>query len=107
MARLPLVGFFPLHFKLQPIDTGEVADRLVECVQAGAGGHLPDIGGPKVHDSAELAKAWLKARGEQRLMVPVPLFGKTAAGFRQGFNTVPSNLYGQITFSEWLEQKYS
>jgi hypothetical protein len=39
-------------------------------------------------------------------MLPLPLFGKTAAGFQQGLNTVPTNPYGRITFAEWLEQKY-
>lgn len=106
LTKLPLVAFLPFNFKFQLIDTGEAADCLVESVQAGPGGRLPDIGGPKVQRAAELAKAWLKARGRRRLMLPLPLFGKTAAGFKQGLNTVPTNPYGRITFAEWLEQKY-
>jgi uncharacterized protein YbjT (DUF2867 family) len=100
------VAFLPLNFKFQLIDTGEVADLLVERVKSGPGGHLPDVGGPKVQRAAELAKIWLKARGKRRLVLPLPLFGKTAAGFRHGFNTVPSNPVGRITFTEWLKEKY-
>lgn len=107
LSKLPLVTFLPFSFKFQLIDVGEVADRLVENVQAGPGGRLPDIGGPKVQRAAELAKIWLRARGQRRLMLPLPLFGKTAAAFKQGLNTTPSNRYGRITFSEWLNKIYS
>jgi uncharacterized protein YbjT (DUF2867 family) len=107
LTRLPLVAFLPLNFKFQPISTGEVADRLVEIVQSGPGGHLPDIAGPRVYRAAELAKAWRKARGKRRIMLPMPLFGKTAAGFKVGLNTAPGNAYGRVTFSEWLGQKYA
>lgn len=105
-TKMPLVVFLPFNFKFQLLDTGEAADCLVESVKAGPGGRLPDIGGPKVQRAAELAKIWLRARGKRRLMLPLPLFGETAAAFRQGLNTVPSNPYGRITFSEWLEQTY-
>ncbi len=107
LTKLPLVAFLPLNFKFQVIDTGEVADCLVESVQAGPNGRLADIGGPQVFTAADLAKAWLKARGKRRLMLPLPLFGKTASGFKQGLNTVPENRFGRITFSEWLNRKYS
>jgi uncharacterized protein YbjT (DUF2867 family) len=106
LTKLPLIAFVPFNLKIQPIETGEVADRMVASIEAGPGGHLPDIAGPKVQRTAELARAWLKARGRRRLMLPLPLFGKTATGFRQGLNTAPSNAYGRITFSEWLERKY-
>jgi uncharacterized protein YbjT (DUF2867 family) len=106
LTKLPLVAFLPLNFKFQLIEIGEVADCLVESVKAGPSGRLPDIGGPKVQKAGDLAKAWLRAKGKRRLVLPLPLFGKTAKGFRQGLNTVPSNPYGRITFSEWLNQKY-
>jgi uncharacterized protein YbjT (DUF2867 family) len=107
LTRLPLIAFLPVNFKFQPIETDEVADRMVESVQAGPQGRLPDIAGPKVQQASDLAKAWLKVRGRKRLILPLPLFGKTAAGFKQGFNTAPSNPYGRITFNEWLSQKYA
>lgn len=107
LTKLPLVTFLPFNFKIQPISTEEVASRLVEVVQNGPSGHLPDIAGPKVQRAAELAKTWLKASGKRRIMLPLPLFGKTAESFRKGLNTAPSNHYGQITFSEWINTKYS
>ncbi len=107
LTKLPLVTFLPFNFKIQPISTEEVANRLIEIVQNGPSGHMPDIAGPKVQRAAELAKTWLKANGKRRIMLPLPLFGKTAEGFRQGLNTAPANHYGQITFSDWINEKYS
>jgi uncharacterized protein YbjT (DUF2867 family) len=102
-----LITLVPFNFKIQPIETGEVANRLVESALAGPGGHLPDIAGPKVQRTADLARAWLKASGKRRLLLPLPLFGQVASGFKQGLNTAPQNPYGRITFSEWLNKKYS
>lgn len=107
LTKLPLITFLPFNFKIQPISTGEVADRMVEIVQMGPSGRLPDIAGPKVQRTAELAKAWLRARDKRRIMLPLPIPGETASGFRHGLNTAPSNPYGRVTFSQWLTQKYS
>ena len=105
LLRLP-VGLYPAGFKFQPIDPGEVAERIAEAVEAGPGGRLPDIAGPEVHSAEELARVWLKARGKRRLLVPLPLFGKVAAGFRAGHNCAPDSKYGRITWAEWLGRRY-
>ena len=36
----------------------------------------------------------------------LPLPGKVAAGFRQGFNTTPEGKYGQVTWADWLRRRY-
>jgi len=105
LLRFP-VGVYPAGFKFQPIDPGEVAERIVQQVEAGPGGRLPDIAGPEVRSAGELARAWLKARGKRRLLVPLPLFGKVAAGYRAGYNCAPENAYGRITWAEWLSRRY-
>src|SRR3989337_1256223 len=46
LTRFP-IGFYPAGFKFQPIDPGEVAERIVQQVEAGPGGRLPDIAGPE------------------------------------------------------------
>ena len=105
LLRFP-VAVYPAGFKFQPIDPGEVAQRMVEAVEAGPGGRLPEIAGPEVHSAEELARAWLKARGKRRLLVPLPLFGKVAAGYRAGHNCAPESEYGRITWEEWLGRRY-
>ena len=56
----------PKRFLLQPIDIGEVADRLVELALADPAGRVPDVGGPEVRTLAELARAYLGATGRRR-----------------------------------------
>lgn len=104
--RIPGLLFLPTSFKFQPIDTGEVAARMVEYAASGAFGRLPDLGGPEVLTAGEIAQAWLRARGERRLIINVPLPGKAAAGFRKGHNCVPENPQGTITWRAWLERRY-
>lgn len=105
LNRLP-VGLLPLDFQFQPIDTADAARRFVEAVKAGPGGHLPDIGGPQVFTLRELAETWLQARGMRRPLLRMPLVGKVAAGFRNGYNTVPGSPYGRITWQQYLEARY-
>jgi uncharacterized protein YbjT (DUF2867 family) len=50
----------------QLIDPGEVAEHVVASLAKGAGGRLPDIGGPQVLRLSEIARDWLKA-GRRRL----------------------------------------
>ena len=47
LARLPVV-LVPKGLSGQPIDTGEVADRMVELRSRAPAGRVPDIGGPEV-----------------------------------------------------------
>src|SRR3989442_15981513 len=53
MARLPVIPV-PPGFRFQPVDAGEVADRLVEIALGTPGGLVSDIAGPRVYGMAEL-----------------------------------------------------
>ena len=105
LLRFP-VGAVPGAFKFQTIDTGEVADRMLELITAGPSGHVDDIGGPAVLEAGDMARSWTTAMGRRRLMLPLPLFGKVARSFRQGLNCTPANTFGTITWPEWLAGKY-
>lgn len=105
LLRFPL-GAVPGSFKFQTIETGEVAGRMVELVEAGPSGRATDIGGPEVLNAGDMAGSWIAATGRRRLVLPLPLFGKIASGFRRGLNCTPENTYGKITWSEWLADKY-
>ncbi|MDO8615597.1 MAG: NAD(P)H-binding protein [Dehalococcoidia bacterium] len=104
-VRLP-VALLPTAWKFQPIDTGEVADRIVADLARGPGGRLPDTGGPQVRTWGDLARSWLRARRKRALILPLPLPGKTAAGFRHGYNCTPEHADGKITWEQWLERRY-
>jgi len=101
--------FFPVVAALrgmsfQPIDTRDVAARLVELVDAGPAGRAPDIGGPAVHTHAELARMYLNARGSRRPVVPIALPGRIVAGYKSGAHCVPDHAVGTISYVEFLAE---
>ncbi len=91
--------------RFQPIDTRDVAARLVELVDCEPAGRVPDIGGPAVHTHAELARMYLAARGGRRPIVEVPVPGRIVAGYKSGANLAPGNPVGTIDFAGYLAEK--
>ncbi|MET8129452.1 SDR family oxidoreductase [Streptomyces sp. NPDC005065] len=104
VARLPVMPL-PAGVRLQSIDTGEVADRLAELAVAGPAGRVPEMGGPEVRELPELARAYLRATGKRRPLVPVPLAGKAYAGYRRGGHLTPRRAVGKVTFEEFLTER--
>lgn len=103
LTRFPLVAPVPTGLLLQPVDEEDVAERLCEIVQAGPSGRVPNMGGPRVHTSGELARIWLKQRGMRRIMLPFFLPGKTASGLRKGGNICPQQATGTTSWEAWLQ----
>jgi len=104
LTKLPLVALVPTDWPLQPVAEEEVAGRLCEIVQAGPSGRLPDMGGPQVSASGELARIWLKQRGVHRAIIPIWLPGKMTRALRQGGNTCPQQAIGTVSWEAWLQQ---
>jgi uncharacterized protein YbjT (DUF2867 family) len=102
MARVPLVMPVPTTFRVQSVDTGETADRLVRAVRDGPGGRLPDFGGPRVQTFGEMAPPWKAARGVKKPTVHLPLPGALAASIRAGKGTLADGERGTVTWEEWL-----
>jgi uncharacterized protein YbjT (DUF2867 family) len=107
-ARLPLILPLPTNWQAQLVDSGEVAEQLAAIVRSGPGGQLPDMGGPEVKTMGEYARAWLNIRGLKRLVIPLPLGGALAKGFREAANTCPQpeHRLGKITWAAWVNRKY-
>ncbi len=96
----------PQGMRFQPIDIREVATHLVNLVKDGPSGLLPDAGGPQVHTIEEMAQAYLdnfKARIEVQ---PVPVKNERSDVFRSGINLCPQNVYGQITWKDFLREQF-
>jgi uncharacterized protein YbjT (DUF2867 family) len=104
MARLPAIPA-PTGFRAQPVDAGEVADRLVGLARGGPGGLVPDIAGPRVYEMSQLLHGYLQARGKHRLIVPVRVPGKAARAFRSGANLAPDGVVGRRTWEEFLADR--
>jgi uncharacterized protein YbjT (DUF2867 family) len=105
LSRSPILPL-PLDFRFQPVDTELVAGRLVQAVNEGPKGRLPDLAGPEVLTVREIARAWLYARGLRRLVVPLPLWGAVPAAFRAGAVTNPAAAAPGPTYYDWLERTY-
>ncbi len=90
--------------RFQPIDTRDVAARLVELADAEPAGRVADIGGPAAHTHAELARMFLAVRGSRRGVVQVPVPGRIVAGYRSGAHLAPDNAVGTIGFEDHLAE---
>jgi uncharacterized protein YbjT (DUF2867 family) len=106
VARLP-VWPLPTRLRIQPVDTGPVADRLVDLATTEAGGRAAPVGGPEVRTVGGLATAYREARGRWRPIVRVPVPTATFARFRKGAATCPEHDVGSTTWEEWLETEYA
>ena len=106
MAKLPVIPL-PAGFRVQPVDADEVAARLVELTLGEPACRVPDMGGPRVYDAAELLRGYLKATRRRRPIVPVWLPGKAARVFRAGANLALEQAVGHRTWEGFLAEQVS
>src|SRR6185369_10063806 len=81
MAKLPVIPV-PAGFHFQPVDSGEVADRLVELALGSPAGLVPDVGGPRVYAMGDMIRSYLRTLGKHSLMVPLWIPGQAARAIR-------------------------
>ena len=101
LARLPLIPV-PAGMRFQPVDAGEVADRLVALALGAPAGLVPDMAGPRVYEMAALVRGYLRARRMHRPIVPVWLPGRAARAIRAGANLAPDRAVGRRTWEDFL-----
>lgn len=104
MAKLPVIPV-PKGFRVQPIDTGEVAERLAELALDSPAGLVPDVAGPRIYEAAELIREYLAARRLNRRIVPVPLPGQAAGACRAGAIIDPDRAVGRRTWEDFLAER--
>lgn len=103
VQRLLPCTLYPAGFSFQPVEVEEVAERLVELALGAPAGRVADMGGPEVLTARELARLTLRAYGRRRPLLPVPLAGRTARGYKAGHHTTPAvNAVGRTTYREYL-----
>jgi len=101
LARLPVL-LVPAATSFQPVSAGEVAGRLACLAGQPPAGRVPDMGGPQVRTSRDLAGRYLRASGRHRPVLPVWLPGRAFAGYRRGGHLAPGHATGTVTFDEFL-----
>ncbi|MFE7415995.1 SDR family oxidoreductase [Rhodococcus sp. NPDC057529] len=101
MAKLPVIPV-PGGLRFQPVDSGEVAARLVELTLGAPVGLVPDLPGPTVYGMGELARSYLQATGRHRLTMPVRMPGKAGRAYRDGVNLSLEATTGKRTWEDFL-----
>jgi uncharacterized protein YbjT (DUF2867 family) len=101
LIRLPVV-LLPAGVRSQPVDVGEVADRLAEIAVGKPLGQAPEMGGPKACTVADVVRAVLKVSGRKRPVIEVPLPGKLIATLRDGGLLTPERAVGRRGFEDFL-----
>lgn len=102
LARVPLVMPIPSGFRVQSIADEEVAEHLLDLLARGPSGRVPDVYGPEALTLRDAAAAWCAARVARRPIIPVPVPGAVARGFRTGANTAPDAPGGRERWQAWL-----
>lgn len=106
VCTLPIAG----TAQFQPIDTRDVAAYISPLLFSEFAGRLPDVGGPQILHISEIARVFHMAQGITGAILVDPetgFFPSTAVdGFMQGLNTVPDNRHGQITWSDYIRERY-
>ena len=102
LATLFSRGFFfrTPNLAFQPIDRGDVADRLVALAESGETGHAPDLGGPEVLTIRELVDIKARCSGKTTRLVPVPAVS-FLADFDRRLQCTPEHADGTRTWEEW------
>lgn len=107
MAKLPVIPA-PGGLRFQPVDSRDVAARLVELASGKPAGLVPDLAGPKVYGMAELIRGYLRARGKRRIIVPIRMPGKAGRAYRAGENlSLDGADLGTRTWEDVLSERVS
>lgn len=106
-AHIPGLLTIPFGWQFQPVDAGDVAQKVVSVTLAEPAGMLPDFGGPEIRDFKSIGKSWLEARKANRKLVNLPVPLKFSRQFAEGLLLTPDHKGGTITFEEYLAEVYT
>jgi uncharacterized protein YbjT (DUF2867 family) len=96
---------FPVtaHLAFQPLDAGDLAERLVSLIEAGPVQRAEDLGGPGVLSLREIVAARRAATGRRTMLIPVPALGPLRS-LDAGYHLCPDHPGGHITWKQWLSR---
>ena len=107
MSKLPGLATVPFSWQFQPVDTSDVARRLVEVITAEPAGMLPDFGGPEVRSFKSLATSWLAVRKPTKRLINLWLPFKFSRMVAAGRLLCPDHRDGTVTFEQYLTRRYA
>ena len=98
----------PAGVRLQTIETGEVAHRLVELMRSTQSGRAEDIGGPEILSLEEMVTDYLSARGLHATLRSVSadsIPGLPWSAWTGETQLCPKHRYGRITWRQFNERE--
>lgn len=98
----PPVAIVPKGFRFQPVNSGDVADILIDVTVQGLTRRQPDFGGPEEADIRHWMDLYLTHSRHTKRVIEAPVPGRIGSAFRAGKNTVRSGERGAGTFEEFL-----
>ncbi|WP_329081542.1 MULTISPECIES: SDR family oxidoreductase [unclassified Streptosporangium] len=105
MGKMPVIPV-PGGLRFQPVDSREVAARLVALTSGRPAGLVPDLAGPAVYGMRDLVGGYLRARGKRRMMMPMRMPGKAGRAYRAGANlSLEGADAGRRTWEEFLTER--
>jgi uncharacterized protein YbjT (DUF2867 family) len=96
----------PSGMRFQPVDTREVAQKLVHCLDESSG-LVDQFGGPEVLAFEEMAQNYLDITETKTLFEPLNIAGERFDLFRSGINLCPENAFGKISWKNFLQDNFS
>jgi uncharacterized protein YbjT (DUF2867 family) len=94
------------HLRFQPVDAGEVSDRLIDLVDSRQPGRASDFGGPEIVPVRQIAATWRDETGRRAAVLPVPAL-HFLADFDSGYHLCPRHTPGKVTWREWVHRHTS
>ncbi len=92
-----------VRMRTQPVAVREVAERLVDLIEAGPSGRARDLAGPREESMAEMMRAWAAHHGRGGWMPAISLPGVFGRAMRDGSMLPgPDADLGRVAFAEWL-----
>ena len=98
----PPAAIVPKGFQFQPVNSGEVAAKLIDITAGQLTGRRPDFGGPRVADIADWMGLFLASSGNRKRIIKASVPGRIGNCFRAGRNTVIDGDRGMATFERFL-----
>jgi uncharacterized protein YbjT (DUF2867 family) len=103
LGKMSLLPMVPLpDMKVEPVDTGEFADYLVESVGNAPLGRLADFGGPEVISFSEAFDRWRRVRQHPVRTMRIPLPSAVSNAATAMSVSDPGSRRGSVTWADWL-----
>jgi uncharacterized protein YbjT (DUF2867 family) len=97
---------FPVtkNMAFQPVDAGEVSERLIDLVETGPAGCASDFGGPEILSARAIAEIRERVTGKRARLMPAPRLW-ALRDFDDGLHLCPDFKAGTIRWEDWVRRQ--